>query len=150
MSNLLIQNLINKLKTLRDKSYTSSNFMLNINSTLLKRKQQEILSLVSGVNYNNISIQILSIYFQSTNLSKFTKQELELLLKIDYSNLENNSVDVLSNSDFDFLNPPLHTSSTIYNFKESSEKIKDTHSKLLSINKTKSFNFFIDYIISQL
>ena len=84
MPNITIQNLIIKLRSLRDKPQKSSNFLYNNNESLVLRKEKEILSIVKLVKYNNISLRTLAIYFLNTNLNKFTIDELKILLKIDW------------------------------------------------------------------
>ena len=143
----------NKIRTLVDKIKNLNNKFtdLNFNSPIIEKKEKEILSKVRGINFKDQSVKTVATYFQNINLNKFTAEELEILLNINYSELNTNSTNIVKDFEgFDILSPPVDLNKAYINLDTSLDTIRNNHTQLLSVNKDRSFTFFLNYIISKL
>lgn len=146
MASKQIRELIEKLESLkRNKKGT-----LDFNSPNIVFKEQELKSLVKDSSISLVSVKVVATYFQNISLAKFTREELLIMLSFDYSQLENTNVTTPFSNTFDILNPPVDLEGSILDFKEDLITVNLNHRRLLSVNKTKSLSFFINYLISQL
>lgn len=150
MSSAAVKTLVDKLIDLSLSNTTLVN--IDFNSPKIAYKKTQLKKILPNSTFSESALTTLAIYFQSINLNKFSKEELYILLNIDYKFLENNSTNLtLSRNTFNLKNPPIDLGdSTILNSEVSSVDITNTHTKLLSVNKNRSLNFFLNYILSRL
>ena len=146
MANTKIRVLIEKLQSLQ----SSSEIALDFSSPRIDTKEQELRNKVKDNSIDDAAYRVLATYFQNVYLGRFSREELKIMLSFDYSHIENTSLYIVESSRFDILEPPTDLEASLVNFTESVRDVNSTHLKLLSINKTRSFTFFLNYLLEQL
>lgn len=123
---------------------------LQFNSVKSKVKLKELKERITDLYIPETSFAVLSTFLQNTSLSIFTDEELIVLLKFDYSFIENKTI--TTNQSQQNLNKPYYDSlGTVINV-EVRDRLKiNTDFKFLhTINSTLSTEFLISFLLAQI
>ena len=122
---------------------------LQFGTTRAKKKLPELKARIPQLYIPETSFVVLATFFQNIDLSLFTDEELALLLKFDYSFIENKTITVTPTRQN--LNKPYYDSSgTIINVEDETRLNVDRgFQQLHAMNSTLSVEFLISFILTQ-
>lgn len=123
---------------------------LIFNSLEANKKYIQLNQRLVTVSVSDINVRALAAFLQFTSLDIFTDEELETLVKFDYSQID--SYKIVKDLDTQNLSTPyFDLNDLLINISRSERiNIKPNFQRLLSINKQLTLEYLVSYIINQL
>ena len=123
---------------------------LVFNSPAANKKFTQLRAIITDIYIDESNIRTVAAFLQFVDLSLFTTDELNYLVRFDYSRIE--AQKIIPDLDKQDLNNPYYDlDNTIINIDlDTRRQLRNKFTSLLSINKSLSLAFLVNYIISQL